>query len=106
MTLDAVDLNIYLFFSLFAAAKLSSLDALTTVSLLDGCAREKSSSTLAPVPESYRQTDRHTDIQTDRQTDKTTFYLSECLLIATNSYLLCCQISCWYTVIVAKSQVV
>ena len=53
--MDAVDLNIYLFFvsSLFAAANLFSLDALTTVSLLNGCARDKSSSTLAPIPESY-----------------------------------------------------
>ena len=51
MTLDAVDLNF--FSSLFAAVNLSSLDALTTVSLLNGCAREKSSSTLSPIPESY-----------------------------------------------------
>ena len=55
MTLDAVDLNIYLFFLLsFCSCKsVLSVDALTTVSLLNGCAREKLSSTLAPVPESY-----------------------------------------------------
>ena len=55
MTLDAVDLNIYLFFLLsFCSCKtVLSLDALTTVSLLNGCAREKSSSTLAPIPALY-----------------------------------------------------
>ena len=51
MTLDAVDFNIYFFFSFFAATNLFSLDALTTVSLLNGCAREKSSLTLASIPE-------------------------------------------------------
>ena len=54
MTLDAINLKIYLFFfPLFLQLQFCPLSMLLPLSLLNGCARDKSNLTLAPIPESY-----------------------------------------------------